>query len=152
MAVEMPPEVVIPPCEAETATAKSGNLKGVTEAEIAEFAGCEVVSTFGSRLRAARESEGRSKEECSKAANVSRTTITNWEEGIAPRGLTDEGAANLAKLLHVSVAWLMDGAEGESPSPSVAAKAADPTVKEKLRGILRNLRPIVRELEDLTES
>ena len=128
----------------------SSNLEGLTEEEVAEFAGCEVVTTFGSRLQRLMDEQKRTKQDLATAASVSRQAVTNWIVGTAPDILfrEPERAARLAKFLNVSTDWLLYGrAEDATKSP-----AHESGTKEDLIAVLRDVRPIARRLDDLVRK
>ena len=130
----------------------SNELDGVTEEEISEFAGCQVVTTFGSRLKKAREDQRLSQDEVAKAAGVTRQTIGAWEGGAKPdpMSIRPDRIGPAAELMKVSVDWLIFGT-GEP----AAEKSSDPEIeglKSKLVEVKRDLRKALRTIEDITED
>jgi SOS-response transcriptional repressor LexA len=69
--------------------------------------------TFGKRLREAREKSGKSQEAVADLFGISRASVAQWESGDETRRTTPEvdKLARLAKLLNVSLDWLLTGRE-----------------------------------------
>lgn len=133
-------------------------LAGVSLAEIAKFSGTEALSSFGARLREARKEKRVRQEEIGVAVGVTRQTIAAWEAARAkPESLSEGRVKALAAMLGVRFEWLWYGqepmreADAESPQakPSIAAAGEQ---RAELKRILKELRPIIRKLEDLAED
>ncbi len=68
------------------------------------------LASIGERIRAARRSRGISQSELAQRVGVSQPAIANWETGVHdPRHVI---LGKLAETLHISRAWLADGAKG----------------------------------------
>ncbi len=65
--------------------------------------------SFGERLRAARERKNLTQEQVAKHFGISREAVQQWESAtIMPRGAKLD---RLARLLEVSVQWLVSGSD-----------------------------------------
>lgn len=71
-------------------------------------------STFASRLRSVRKALRLRGEELGPQIGVSRTSISNWENGA---GIREDNLAALAERLGVAPAWLLSR-EGPDPEPA----------------------------------
>lgn len=155
--------------------ARLNGVEGMSFAEIAAFADVdgdvELLESFGARLREARLFRRIPQPELAKLLRVSRQTISSWEtERVPPKILSRAAIRKIAKYLGVRYIWLKDGkgpmidgepapppaisqalaaatmrAQGVSPAPAIEGDAIP---RSKLRGILKRLRPVVREMED----
>jgi len=66
---------------------------------------------FGQRVKEARHRAGLTQQEVAGEMFVTQNTVLNWEKGSRQPGLYT--ACKLAKLLNVSVGYLMTGEENE---------------------------------------
>lgn len=75
------------------------------------------MSTFAERLHTARKAKGLTQRSIAEAFGIARVSVTQWESGQSlpetPR------IPPLAKMLGVSVEWLMDGVGNGGPDPSI---------------------------------
>lgn len=101
------------------------------------------LSTFGGRLRAARQAmwerfglDMNQTDLARHAGDVTRATVSDWERGAYEPGR--ETVARLAAVLGVTVAWLREGAgerySGAAPRLREAPKKARPTRKRRATG------------------
>lgn len=125
-------------------------MASMTERQVAELAGIEQVMKFGERLKIAREAESRSLAEVAVRAGTTRQTITNWEAGTTPSRITREQYQAIAEFLRVRVEWLIDQKGPMRPDGTETVESAE--MKERLRGILRKARLLMRDLEDLADD
>lgn len=106
----------------------------------------KLTRTFGSRLRKAREAQRRSQQEIASQLNLKRQAVQNWEAGrTTPEDMRPETWRPIADMLHVTVEWLLFDMGPETDKEETILKAA-------LREILRDIRPIIRRIEDLTDT
>lgn len=126
------------------------NLDGVSEEDIAKFSGAKVVQPFGARLKQVREEQRRTQDDVAKILGVERQTVQSWEAGRNkhPKGATLEKISPVAEFLGVTPEWLLFGAGDPVGKPDAEAES----LRDELRAILRDLRPIVRRIEDITDK
>ena len=136
----------------------SYDVSDMSLAELAKYAGAEVLASFGARLREARKERRLKQEEIGAIVGVTRQTIAAWEAARAyPESLSEGRVRAIADTLGVRYEWLRFGQEPMREHDAKAAASSAPVVtgdelKARLRGILKDLRPIVRKIEDLTEE
>ena len=105
------------------------------------------MSTIASRIKQAREAARLSQQEVASHLGLSRNSVAQWEIG-ANRPAHDR-LAKLAGFLGVTVQWLLLG-EGESGVKASVAPEEDADRKDKARDLIRTIRTLVLELDDLT--
>lgn len=135
-------------------------LPGLTYPQIGRHAGGEDVSTFGSRLKAARIRKGKTQREVAEQIGLTKQSIAAWERGIGPDRLKlNPGEMKpLADYLDLDVEWLISGPGERAASEKAASSPETDEIRARLTEIKRNLRAvertvedIVRDIEDLTE-
>jgi len=80
--------------------------------------------TIGERLRSARRRAGLKQAEAARQVGVSRTTISNWEVGLAEPQIGH--AAQMATLYGVALDWIASGRQ--APAVSVTRQDSDPPI------------------------
>jgi transcriptional regulator with XRE-family HTH domain len=104
----------------------------------------QVAQPIGPRIRVARENAGLSLSEAARKLGVTEATLEAWENG------EEEPRANrlqmLAGLLNVSLAWFLEGREGE-----YMAARSDPE-DEALRAELAEIRARLEEIQLLVAN
>lgn len=92
--------------------------------------------SVGERIRDARKDKKMSQEDLAEAMNVSRQTISNWENGVAlpPVGKLDM----LSRQLDIPLTWLLDGGMANELLPEkapaeIAATTEAPPATETVR-------------------
>lgn len=148
-------------------------VEGMSVAEVRDYididGDVELLESFGARMREARIFRRMTQPEIAKLLGVSRQTISNWEtERVPPEKLSLTGIRKLAKHFGVRYGWLRDAKgpmlDGDPAPPAsisravaaaaarqgvaLSAQGAETPLRGKLRGILKRLRPMVREMED----
>lgn len=102
-------------------------------------------ATLGDRLTAAREAAGYSVEELAERLELDGATVDEWEaDQSAP---TDDGLGRVAKLLEVSVGWLLNG-EGAGLVADGDTSTAAAEIRE-LRRVLQDAMHRLARLEGM---
>lgn len=102
-------------------------------------------ATLGDRLTAAREAAGFTVEQLAERLDLGGVTIEEWEaDQSAP---TDDGLGRVAKMLDVSVGWLLNGEGAGLTSDSDASTAA--AELQELRRVLQDALHRLSRLEGM---
>ena len=107
--------------------------------------------TLGGRLQNARERQGLSISEVAKLSGVQKKTLMNWElDRSEPRS---NRLIQLAGVLGVQAAFLLDGQGGDAPLPHRSkdeVKTALADMEAKLETLARDVLRIGDEIQQLT--
>jgi phage repressor protein C with HTH and peptisase S24 domain len=79
------------------------------------------MATLAERITKARETAGLSKSDLARAAEVSASAVTQWENG-ETKTLSGETLMRLAVALSVDPGWLATGKGGEAPRPLIVSE------------------------------
>ena len=107
--------------------------------------------TLGGRLQSARERQGLSISDVAKLSGVQKKTLMNWElDRSEPRS---NRLIQLAGVLGVQAAFLLDGQGGDAPLPHRSkdeVKTALADMEAKLETLARDVLRIGDEIQQLT--
>lgn len=137
---------------------RGDGLDDVSMAEVSRFSRTQLMTSFGSRLREARKEARRTLEDVCKVVGRTRQTVAGWElMGVAPDSLSESKKEALANYLGVRYEWLSANAgpmreEASQPSAAQTQPAADSVPKDELRDIAKDLRKVLRRIEDLSDE
>lgn len=116
---------------------------GISEEELAAFAGLEVVEGPGGRIRRAREALGQSRgkkftqEELANLVGVTKAAVTQWELGQTPPHKSRRAA--IAAALQCSEEWLF-----AEPRAQTASQSGEPGYLKRSSGPTKLLVPSPR--------
>ncbi len=134
------------PCNM-TVDTKDPSMQPSTAAEnypLKQPAGVDV-STFGSRVRQARDAARLTQEDLASKVNVDRATVGTWEAGVKPRPARIDA---LAKALNVTADWLQFG-DAKPPSRNMGGLSElENEVEAHRRSLARQIRDLSLELDD----
>lgn len=112
----------------------------------------EGLSSFGLRLRYAREELRRQKDlpkitqpELAKAIGVQQSSISDWETG-ETKEISGPNLISLARALHVRAEWLMTGDEPIEPSKADDIKKDEGELIELYRGASGMWRVVIQRV------
>lgn len=106
--------------------------------------------SMGGRIRERRERRGFNRAELARRVGVSKTTVTNWEEGIQQDMLASK-LLRLSKELQCTVDWLLSG-HGE-PGDEITLDPVERNVVLNLRALTGKQRDhYVRTLESTKQD
>lgn len=73
---------------------------------------------FGERLKAARESQGKTQQQVADHADMSRVAVGQWEAGDIKKGVDAEKLFKVCECLDVSMPYMLFGQKGRALLPS----------------------------------